>query len=115
MRFPYRVALFDWRGFGEIAGRRAAASGSLQQPFFRRLEIRKSLDIYTSIPRHQYSKLSWVNLLWSADKRDFYSAARENQQPFCREESVRKRDFKVESGSVDEKFIVLRALAMFSD
>jgi hypothetical protein len=88
---------------------------SLQQPLFGGLEVRKCIDAHTSILSHQNSKLSWIKLLWPANKRDFYPMARENPQSFSHEESVYHWDSYIVSRSVDEKFIVLRALAMFGD
>jgi len=88
---------------------------SPQQPFFSGLEVRKRIDTRASILSHQRSKPSRVKLLWPAKKRDFYPVAREYQQSFSKEESINKGDFYIVSRSVDEKFIVPRALAMFSN
>src|SRR5262249_37665476 len=93
----------------------AACGRLLQQPLFGGLEIRKRIDTYSSILSHQHSKLSHVKLFWPADKRDFYPMARENPQSLSQVESVRHLDIYVVSRSVDEKLIVLRALAMFGN
>ncbi len=56
--------------------------GLLQEPLFRRLEIRKCPDIYTSTPSHLHWKLLWIKSLWSANNRDFYPVARKTLPSF---------------------------------
>src|SRR5262249_27862550 len=88
---------------------------SIQQPLFRRLEIRKRLDIYASITRRHQEKPSWVYSLWRLNKYDFYPIARENPRFFRRKKFFYNRGFSLGSRNVNEKFIVIRELAMLGN
>src|SRR5262245_42135799 len=104
-----RLSLFTYRKL-DISFR-----GSLQQPLFRRLEIGKRLDIYTSITSRHQEKPSRVHSLRFLNKCDFYTVSRENLRFFRRQVFFYNGDFPLGSRYVNEKFIALRATAMLGN
>jgi hypothetical protein len=114
----FGVDSFDWHGVCDGRLSHELDTGfwrSLQQPLLRRLEIRKCLDIYTSITSCHQEKPPWVHSLWRLNKYDFYSVARENPRFFRRQVFFYNRDIPLGSRNVDEKFIAIRALAMLGN